>query len=87
MVGTARGDNTGSDATAIIRVEQVRISDTPVDNAIRLPLSTCMYLGDRWECLFHKTGTSGVAVRAYAPQRLEGGEYWLRLPPEKLWVF
>jgi iron(III) transport system ATP-binding protein len=87
LQGTARGANTASDTTAIVRVEQVRISSTPVDNAIKLPLSTCMYLGDRWECLFHQTGTSGISVRAYAPQRLEGGEYWLHLPPESLWVF
>jgi iron(III) transport system ATP-binding protein len=87
LQGTARGTNTASDTTAIIRVEQVRVSSTQVDNAIKLPLSTCMYLGDRWECLFHQTGTNGINVRAYAPHKLEGGEYWLHLPPESLWVF
>ena len=46
MMGTARGGSVDGAATAVIRLEQVRISDTQADNAIRLPLSTRMYLGD-----------------------------------------
>jgi iron(III) transport system ATP-binding protein len=78
------------DAVAIIRVEQVNISDTQVDNAIRLPLSTCMYLGDRWECVFRNSAASGAdstVLRAYARHRLAPGEYWLQLPQEALWAF
>ena len=55
------------------------------ENAIKLPLLTCMYLGDRWECLFR--GGGEVGLRAYAAHRLEAGKYWLQLPPDKLWVF
>ncbi|SFA84586.1 iron(III) transport system ATP-binding protein [Collimonas sp. OK607] len=90
---TLRGqaiNNDGKDAVAIIRVEQVNISDTPVDNAIKLPLSTCMYLGDRWECVFRNTdasGTDSTVLRAYARQRLAPGEYWLQLPQVSLWAF
>ncbi|MDB5760812.1 MAG: transporter ATP-binding protein [Burkholderia sp.] len=87
MMGTARGGSVDGAATAMIRLEQVRISDTQADNAIRLPLSTCMYLGDRWECLFHRADTREVGLRAYSPYRLPAGEYWLQLPQEKLWVF
>jgi iron(III) transport system ATP-binding protein len=87
MSGTARGDNVGSKVTALIRLEQVRIFDTRTDNAIQLPLSTCMYLGDRWECLFHRGGVDTPGVRAYSPRKLEPGEYWLQLPPDSLWVF
>lgn len=85
---TARGVNTGHDAIGIIRLEQVRISSAPVDNAIQLPLSTCMYLGDRWECLF-KNGDAvdTIGLRAYASQRLAPGAYWLQLPQEALWAF
>ncbi|MES2024137.1 MAG: ABC transporter ATP-binding protein [Pseudomonadota bacterium] len=88
---TLRGHSSDSnDATAIIRVEQINISDTSVDNAIKLPLSTCMYLGDRWECVFRNTnenGTDGTVLRAYAKQRLAPGEYWLQLPQNSLWAF
>jgi iron(III) transport system ATP-binding protein len=87
MTGTARGSNIGPDVTALIRVEQVRISDVRTENAIQLPLSTCMYLGDRWECLFHRNGVDTPGVRAYATHKLEPGEYWLQLPQDSLWVF
>ena len=84
---TARGSNLGNDVTGIIRLEQVKISDHQTDNAIRLPLSTCMYLGDRWECLFKAGGVDTVGLRAYAPHKLEQGDYWLSLPQESLWAF
>jgi iron(III) transport system ATP-binding protein len=87
VAGTARGSNVSADITAMIRLEQVRISQSETANAIRLPLSTCMYLGDRWECLFHRSGVPDSGVRAYSPQRLAPGEYWLQLPEESLWVF
>ena len=91
-VATLRGRNDaqpGQQLTGIIRVEQVRVSGEQTGNAIRLPLSTCMYLGDRWECLFKVEGgpAGAVGLRAYAPQRLEQGEYWLSLPEQALWAF
>jgi iron(III) transport system ATP-binding protein len=84
MHGTARGANTGSDVQPLIRVEEVRISPTRVDNAIELPLLHCMYLGDRWECLFVR---GELSLRAYSKYRLDAGSYWLQMPAEKLWVF
>jgi iron(III) transport system ATP-binding protein len=85
---TARGLGEGAsqsiDASALIRVEEVRIGRTPVANGIELPLLTCMYLGDRWECLF-KSGEANV--RAYSKHRIDPGQYWLEMPAEKLWVF
>ncbi|QRX84252.1 ABC transporter ATP-binding protein [Glaciimonas sp. PAMC28666] len=88
VTATARGGNAGNEAIGIIRLEQVRISSEPVDNAIKLPLFTCMYLGDRWECLF-KNGDAvdTIGLRAYASHRLTPGEYWLQLPQEALWAF
>ncbi|MFJ7565447.1 ABC transporter ATP-binding protein [Herminiimonas sp. NPDC097707] len=88
---TLRGQSSdANDATAIIRVEQINISDTSIDNAIKLPLSTCMYLGDRWECVFRnaaENGTDDTVLRAYAKQRLVPGEYWLQLPQNSLWAY
>jgi iron(III) transport system ATP-binding protein len=84
MHGTARGANTGNEVQPLIRVEEVRISPTLVDNAIELPLLTCMYLGDRWECLFTR---GELSLRAYSKHRLAPGSYWLQMPAEKLWVF
>ena len=84
LAGTARGANQGEDVTALIRLEEVAISATPADNALEMELTTCMYLGDRWECLF---GRGDAKLRAYSPRRLDPGSYWLRMPAEKLWAF
>jgi iron(III) transport system ATP-binding protein len=84
MQGTSRGANTGNEVQPLIRVEEVRISPTQVDNAIELPLLTCMYLGDRWECLFTR---GELSLRAYSKYRLDPGSYWLQMPADKLWVF
>ncbi|WP_348695834.1 ABC transporter ATP-binding protein [Duganella fentianensis] len=85
LQATARGAG-GADPATIIRVEEVKISATPVDNAIELPLLTCMYLGDRFECLF-KNADGSISVRAHSKYKLEAGQYWLQLPADKLWVF
>ncbi|MBJ7314079.1 ABC transporter ATP-binding protein [Rugamonas sp. CCM 8940] len=87
LKATARGASTGNEPSTIIRVEEVKISATQVDNALQLPLLTCMYLGDRWECLFKGGGGSELSLRAYSKYRLEPGSYWLQLPADKLWVF
>ncbi|HEU4775221.1 MAG TPA: ABC transporter ATP-binding protein [Telluria sp.] len=82
--GTARGAGIAAEATPLIRVEDIRIGTERVDNALVLPLVTCMYLGDRWECLFK---LEDVSLRAYSKYRLDAGRYWLHMPAEKLWVF
>jgi iron(III) transport system ATP-binding protein len=87
VIGEARGVDLGDEVTAVVRVEQVRISDRQTENAIRLPLSTCMYLGDRWECLFRASADTAMGLRAYSPVELPAGEYWLQLPQNSLWVF
>jgi iron(III) transport system ATP-binding protein len=72
----------------MIRVEEVKVSATQVENAIELPLLTCMYLGDRWECLFERGGgADNLSLRAYSRHKLEAGKYWLHMPADKLWVF
>ncbi|MDN2670813.1 ABC transporter ATP-binding protein [Janthinobacterium sp. SUN026] len=87
MQGVARGANAGTEVTTMIRVEEVKISATQVENAIELPLLTCMYLGDRWECLFERGGAENISLRAYSRHKLEAGKYWLHMPADKLWVF
>jgi iron(III) transport system ATP-binding protein len=84
LAATARGANGSGEVAALVRVEEVRISGAPCENAIEMPLSTCMYLGDRFECLFARGETK---MRAYSKHRLAPGSYWLQMPAEKLWVF
>ncbi|MDP1019885.1 hypothetical protein Q6284_31985, partial [Klebsiella pneumoniae] len=43
------GVSVGEPATAVIRVERLRLDGAAQDNSLQLPLLTSMYLGDRWE--------------------------------------
>ena len=84
--GESRGSAkaSGASATAMIRLERVRLSDGPGDNRVSLPLVTSMYLGDKWEHLFQ---LGEMRVRAYGATPLAGGEHWLEIPRSDLWVF
>ncbi|HEY9460821.1 MAG TPA: ABC transporter ATP-binding protein [Paralcaligenes sp.] len=84
------GLQTGQNAHAIIRVEQVRLTDNAEDNSVQMPLLTSMYLGDRWEYLFRGENddlAQGLALRAYGTSNRMPGNYHLALPAEQVWVF
>ncbi|HET9047057.1 MAG TPA: ABC transporter ATP-binding protein, partial [Casimicrobiaceae bacterium] len=74
----------GADGTAMIRLERVKIADGPGDNRLAAELSTSMYLGDKWEHLFH---IGEASVRAYGDRPLAAGRQWLEMPRGELWVF
>ena len=87
--GEARGAaatalKAGSPATGMIRLERVRVASGPGENHVKLPLVTSMFLGDRWEHLFH-LGAS--RLRAYGNAPLPSGEHWLEIPRAELWIF
>jgi iron(III) transport system ATP-binding protein len=83
--GTLRGDaKVGSQATAMIRLERVKLADVGGHNHLQLPLITSMYLGDRWEYLFHP---GKERIRAYGDRPLAPGAHWVQLPAEDVWVF
>jgi iron(III) transport system ATP-binding protein len=84
--GQSRGaaKQNGAPATAMIRLERVRVADGPGDNRVQLPLVTSMYLGDKWEHLFHLGETR---LRAYGGAPLSAGQHWLEIPRQDLWVF
>jgi len=84
--GESRGaaKASGSKATAMIRLERVRVAEGPGENRVRLPLVTSMYLGDKWEYLFH---LGEMRLRAYGREALSTGEQWLEIPKNDLWVF
>ncbi|KAF0166569.1 MAG: afuC [Rhodocyclaceae bacterium] len=82
--GQARGDNAGTSGTGMIRLERVRLADGPGENRLCLPLVTSMFLGDRWEYLFHE---AGLRFRAYGEKPIAPGEHWIEVPRDDLWVF
>jgi iron(III) transport system ATP-binding protein len=83
--GQARGGAApGAAATGMIRLERVRLADGEGPNTLKLPLITSMFLGDRWEHLFHR---GDLRLRAYGPRALPPGDQWLEIAPESFWVF
>ncbi len=84
LQASVRGKQVGANAHAVIRLEKVKVLHEAGANAIRLALSTCMYLGDRWECLF---GHGEQLIRAYSPYKLAAGEYWLQFAADDLWLY
>jgi iron(III) transport system ATP-binding protein len=83
--GTAKpGAAPGGDGVGMIRLERIRITEGPGDNRLAAELSTSMYLGDKWEHLFH---VGEARVRAYGDQPLAAGRHWLEVPPQAFWVF
>jgi iron(III) transport system ATP-binding protein len=83
--GTAKkGAAPGGDGVGMIRLEQIRIAEGPGDNRLAADLSTSMYLGDKWEHLFH---VGDARLRAYGSEPLAAGRHWLELPKQAFWVF
>ncbi|HEJ0123621.1 TPA: ABC transporter ATP-binding protein [Klebsiella aerogenes] len=80
------GGSVGQPATAVIRVERLRLDCSPQDNSLELPLLTSMYLGDRWEYLFRTEGDD-FAIRAYGTALRDAEHCHLTLPADDVWVF
>jgi iron(III) transport system ATP-binding protein len=80
------GVNVGQPATAVIRVERVRLDGSPQDNSLALPLLTSMYLGDRWEYLFRTQGDD-FAIRAYGATLRDAEHCHLTFPADDVWIF
>jgi iron(III) transport system ATP-binding protein len=83
--GRARASaKSGADGTGMIRLERVRVSQGPGENVVQPELTTSMFLGDRWEHVFHLGATT---LRAHGATALERGRHFVELPREDLWVF
>ena len=74
----------GDSATAVIRLEKVKLSQAPQENSISLPLATSVYLGNTWEYVFDLGGTT---IRGYGNDFLPPGDRLIDIPAEHLWLF
>jgi iron(III) transport system ATP-binding protein len=74
----------GGEATGMIRLERVRLAQGPGDNRVQPELATSMFIGDKWEHVFHLGATM---LRAHGSTMLERGKHWIELPRQDLWVF
>jgi iron(III) transport system ATP-binding protein len=83
--GRARpGATAGAEGTGMIRLERVRIAEGPGENRVEPELTTSMFLGDKWEHVFH---LGEMTLRAHSATDLAKGKHWVELPREDLWVF
>jgi len=72
----------GQSATALIRLERTRLAEGNGENRLKAPLTSTLYLGDRFEYLFHLGEEASARLRTCAsrtrrallelPQRTSG---------------
>ena len=74
----------GQDAAAVIRLERVQVADGPGANRLQADLVTSMYLGDRWEYLFH---CGEMRLRAFGHVPRAAGKHWIEFPTNDCWAF
>ena len=74
----------GEGGTGMIRLERVRVAEGPGENRVDPELTTSMFLGDKWEHIFHLGYTT---LRAHSATALAKGKHWVELPRDHLWVF
>jgi iron(III) transport system ATP-binding protein len=85
LEGTAHGEAAaGAPAVGVIRLERVKVSDTPGPNRVEMELKTQMFLGERFELVF---ALGKQLVRAYAERELASGAHYVEFPKDALWVF
>jgi len=82
--GRSRPSTKSGEGTGMIRLERVRVANGPGDNCVEPELTTSMFLGDKWEHVFHLGDTT---LRAHSATHLAKGRHWIELPREDLWVF
>ncbi len=82
--GAASDKAIGDRATALIRIERMRLGGGPGANRIPMKLATQMYLGERWEMVFVK---DGLSARLYAAAPLKHEDYHIEFPAEAVWIF
>jgi iron(III) transport system ATP-binding protein len=74
----------GQNAQAVIRLERVQVADGPGQNRLQANLVTSMYLGDRWEYLFH---CGDLRFRAFGHTPRVSGMHWVEFPANDCWAF
>jgi iron(III) transport system ATP-binding protein len=83
-VREASGLAAAEDARAVIRVEQISVSDQPQVGGLEMNLDDSIYLGDRWE---YRLRRGDFIAKAHGAKQLSTGTVWARIPSESVWVF
>ncbi|RUV82866.1 ABC transporter ATP-binding protein [Mesorhizobium sp. M1A.F.Ca.IN.020.06.1.1] len=71
-------------ARAVIRVEQIAVSDEKSNESVEMMLDDSIYLGDKWE---YRLRRGDLVAKAHGTRRLAPGKVWATIPAESVWVF
>ncbi len=74
----------GDKATAIIRIERMKLPDGAGPNRLAMTLKAPMFLGERWELVFAR---DHLTVRAHCATPPAEGEHFVEFPADALWIF
>ena len=80
----AESKKAGDPASAVIRLEAMRVVDAPGANRLPLALSTSMYLGDHWEHVFRD---GDLVLRCVTPGPAPEGRSFIELPADSVWIY
>jgi iron(III) transport system ATP-binding protein len=83
-VREAAGLGPASKARAVIRVEQISVTDAPAAGGLEMYLDDSIYLGDRWE---YRLRRGDFVAKAHGTKQIPTGKVWAHIPPESVWVF
>src|SRR5579863_566364 len=75
---------TGQAAQAVIRLERVKLAEGPGANRLMADLVAAVYLGDRWEYLFH---CGKLRFHAYGNRQRALEPHWIEFPTDDCWAF
>jgi iron(III) transport system ATP-binding protein len=78
------GISKGANARAVVRLEQISVTDRASKDAVEMTLDDSIYLGDKWE---YRLRRGDLTAKAHGPRQLPPGKVWATFPPESVWVF
>ncbi|SCW50735.1 iron(III) transport system ATP-binding protein [Rhizobium mongolense subsp. loessense] len=78
------GVGSSQEARAVIRVEQINVTEAPVADAVEMNLDDSIYLGDKWE---YRLSRGDFVARAHGSRQMASGKVWATIPKESVWVF
>ncbi|GLC62834.1 hypothetical protein PLESTB_001949100 [Pleodorina starrii] len=71
-------------AQAVIRVEQIHVTDQPGPDRLEMVLDDSLYLGDRWE---YRVRRGDLQIKAHGARELPPGRVYAQIAADKVWVF
>jgi iron(III) transport system ATP-binding protein len=75
----------GDAVVGVLRAERVSLAHEPGPDRLPATVEACLYLGDHWE---YRLAHNSLKLRANGAVPLEiGGQIWVTLPREHVWLF